>query len=162
MADYWVDSNVFEEGRKGPYAFDLAPRFWSLVDEFIKSGQIASSILAFRELRESIGEMAEWASRQRNTGLFIEPDDDVQESYSKIVAYIASRYPDNQARRRFLSGVDPWLIAHAMTYGGKVVTLEEEVRDDSAKVKIPNVCEHFQVGCITTYEMLRELRVSWS
>ena len=157
-----MDSNVFEEGRKGAYAFDLAPRFWKLIDELIESGQIASSLLAFRELRDSIGEMAEWASIHRDSGLFIEPDDAVQESYGNIVAYVVSRYPDNQTRRRFLSGVDPWLIAHAVSYGGKVVSLEEEVREDSAKVKIPNVCKRFGIDCITTYEMLRELGVSWS
>ena len=162
MVDYWLDSNVFEEGRKGPYGFDLAPRFWTLIDELIESGQIATSLLGFDELGGSGGEMAEWAANHRRSGLFREPNEAVQVSYREVVEHVASEYPDNAAQRRFLSGLDPWLIAHASAEGGKVVSLEEAVGEASHKVKIPNVCRHFRIECITTYEMLRELGVSWS
>ena len=75
---------------------------------------------------------------------------------------MVERYPDNQARRRFLSGADPWLLAHAMVYGGAVVTLEQRVKDDSKQAKIPNVGDNFRVQSMTTYGMLRELGISWS
>ena len=42
------------------------------------------------------------------------------------------------------------------------MTLEEKVMDTSQQVKIPNVCSHFNVTCINTYQMLRELGVAWT
>ena len=32
---------MFIEGMKGPYGFDIAPRFWELIDEMIEVGRIA-------------------------------------------------------------------------------------------------------------------------
>ena len=61
-----------------------------------------------------------------------------------------------------MNRADPWVIAHAISQGGTVVTLEEKVMDTSQQVKIPNVCSHFKVTCINTYQMLRELGVAWN
>ena len=74
-----------------------------------------------------------------------------------------TRYPDNQARRRFLDRADPWVIAHAGVDGGTVVTSEVRVPENSGKVKIPNVCDQLQVPVrsINVYQMLRELGVAW-
>ena len=36
MVDYWLDSSVFIEGMKGPYGFDLAPRFWTVLDARVR------------------------------------------------------------------------------------------------------------------------------
>lgn len=162
MADYWLDSNVFIEGRKGPYGFDIAPRFWSLIDEMVPVGRVSSSSLVYRELLEAEPDLFKWVIIRRQSGLFIEPDLGVQEAYREIIRYLLDRYNNNQSRRRFLEKADPWVIAHAFALGGSVVTLEAKVPDDSQKVKIPNVCDHFNVPCVTTYQMLRELGVSWN
>jgi Domain of unknown function (DUF4411) len=51
----------------------------------------------------------------------------------------------------------PWVIAHALDDGGAVVTHEVLVSSDSMRVKIPNVCAHFGVGCIRAYEAFEKL-----
>ena len=162
MSDYWLDSNVFIEGRKGPYGFDIAPRFWSIIDEMVAAGRVSSSTLVYRELLAGEVDLFHWAEDRKESGLFVVPDIDVQEAVRSIIRYVIERYNDNQARRRFLARADPWVIAHAYAAGGSVVTLEARVRDDSQKVKIPNVCTHFGVRSVTTYQMLRELGVSWT
>ena len=60
-----MDTNVFDEGRKGPYGFDIAPRFWQLMDELSEAGEISCPILVHDELRESEEEMANWAATFR-------------------------------------------------------------------------------------------------
>ena len=60
-----------------------------------------------------------------------------------------------------MDGADPWVIAHAIAHGGVVVTFEARAPVNSHQVRIPNVCQRFDVRCITTYQMLRELGVSW-
>ena len=54
------------------------------------------------------------------------------------------------------------MIAQAVADGSAVVTLETEVPANSQKVKIPNVCNQFNARHINTYQMLRELGVSWN
>ena len=162
MTDFWLDSNVFIEGKKGPYGFDIAPRFWTLIDELIEEGQIACPIKVYEELLEGQDEVANWAKERRYSGLFVDPSAAVQEDFIKIMGYVTQRYPNNYARRRFLDRADPWVIAHAVAQGGAVVTLESRVGSNSLQVKIPNVCDNIPVECINTYDMLRQLGVSWN
>ena len=166
MVDYWLDSNVFIEGKKGPYGFDIAPRFWSLMDELIADNRIACPAMVYKELLDTQDDLATWIQNRRASGLFTQPDIHVQETYRGVVDYVMQGYPDNQARRRFLDRADPWVIAHAIAQEGTVVSLEGRVRNDSQQVKIPNVCDHFgvrfNVRCVNTYQMLRELGVSWN
>ena len=82
--------------------------------------------------------------------------------FQEVVTYVMQRYPDNQSRRRFMNRADPWVIAHAIAQGGTVVSLEGCAPNTSTKVKIPNVCSHFNVTCINTYQMLRELGAIWT
>lgn len=162
MVDYWLDSNVFIEGRKGPYDFDIAPRFWDILDELIRDSRISCPILVYDELTDGQDDLSEWAKERRRAGLFTEPSEAVQRTFRRVAAYVTQRYPDNQSRRRFMNRADPWVIAHALSQGGSVVTLEEKVMDTSQQVKIPNVCSHFSVTCINTYQMLRELGAIWT
>ena len=124
MTDYWLDSNAFIEGKKGPYGFDIAPRFWALIDDLTESGQISCPAHVCDELLEGQDDLEEWARDRRASGLFVEPDAEVQVAYRDVVAYVVQHYPVNQARRRFLDRADPWVIAHAIAEGGTVVTLE--------------------------------------
>ena len=161
MADYWIDSTVFIEGKKGPYGFDIAPRFWKLVDELIDGERIASPVLVFDELEDGQDDLSEWAKSRRHSGFFSQPSTEVQAALRAVVAYVNANYPPNHVTKRFLDRADPWVIAHALGEGGAVVTLEARVPGNSQKVKIPNVCDHFGVRSLTTYQMLRELGVSW-
>ncbi len=159
MPEYWIDSNVFIQAANGPYGFDIAPGFWVALDNLAASGRIASSLMVYGELLRMDDDLAIWARERRTPALFAEPDESVQTAFQEVARYVQGEYAANQAAM-FLSGADPWLIAHAMASGGKVVTLETMVPSNSQKVKIPNVCRAFGVGFTNTYGMLRELGVS--
>ena len=93
----------------------------------------------------------------------MEPSTAVQEAFRDITACVNANYPATNATRRFLDSADPWVIAHAVAEGSAVVTMEIAVPSNVQKVKIPNVCNHsnFNIRCVNTYQMLRELGVSW-
>ena len=80
--------------------------------------------------------------------------------FRRVSEHVRKTYAQNQARE-FLGRADPWLIAHAIAEGGKVVTLEVRVPVISQKVKIPNVCDAFGITTLNTYQMLRELGASF-
>ncbi len=161
MVEYWLDSNVFIEGAKGPYGFDLAPRFWEILDEMAGDGLLACPAMVYDELLDGQDDLASWTRNRKGTGLFADPDMAVQRQFQRVCAHAAEHYPDNQPRRRFLDRADPWVIAHAMATGGAVVTHEQRNPATSNKAKIPNVCGHFDVRRIDVYRMLRERGVSW-
>ena len=147
MPDYWLDANIFIESKKGPYAFDIAPGFWSFIQNQAGDGVIGSSSLVFDELVGLQDNLADWARAHRDL-LFVAPDAAVQASLSSIADFVrASCQPRSAAE--FLAKADPWIIAHARTYGGAVVTLEARVPANSSKAKIPNVCDHFNVTSIS-------------
>lgn len=159
MPDYWIDSDVFIQAKNGPYGFDIAPGFWAVLDRMNGMGLVASSTLARDELMAGNDELADWARERGATAMFVEPDEGTQASFQRVAQHVRGRYAENQAAK-FLSGADPWLIAHSMSSGGKVVTQETRVGDNSEQVKIPNVCDFFGVESLNMYQMLRELGAS--
>ncbi|MCH8898554.1 MAG: DUF4411 family protein, partial [Chloroflexi bacterium] len=147
--------------KNGLYGFDLVPGFWRLLDEKAGDGILASPVMVYQELVSEVDdELAQWVRDRRNSGLFVEPDDPVQSAFRDIADYVETTYSSGQASA-FLSGADPWLIAHAKVYGGKVVTYEKQVASSSTRAKIPNVCVVFEVESIRLLEMLRAMGASF-
>ena len=52
---------------------------------------------------------------------------------------------------------DPWLIAYAKKYDFVLVSEETSEPHRKNKVKIPDVCNSFNVKCINMIKMFREL-----
>ncbi|MCI0788728.1 MAG: DUF4411 family protein [Chloroflexi bacterium] len=88
-------------------------------------------------------------------------DPQVQNAVTQIADYV-NRHPIYQHpwKAQFLAKADPWIIAQAIEHGGKVVTFEAPVAENSYRVKIPNVCKQFGIKTTTVYEMLRALGVT--
>jgi hypothetical protein len=158
--EFWLDANVFITSKNAYYPFDLFPAFWSFLDKMIAAGRIASPRLVYQELEAAGDELSQWVKARANSGLFADPDADVQASLAKVANYVVASYSKPEAEL-FLKGADPWLVAHAMTQGGTVVTLER-YDPQAKKAKIPNVCAHFGVKYVNTFDMLRALGASFS
>lgn len=60
-------------------------------------------------------------------------------------------------RDNFLAKADPWIIAKAKAIGTSVVTHEAVAAVNTRKVKVPNICQQFEVPCLNTFQFLREL-----
>lgn len=163
---YWLDTSVYITAKQGPYRFNVFGVFWAFLSEQLDAGTIRSPKLVYQEIvsnEQSHDDLAIWAKSRRGNGLCVSPSAKVQDALRKIGDYVASkpRYPQPQ-KARFLSGADPWLIAHALVDGGVVVTLETDLKPESQKVRIPDVCTHFGVRCINTSDMLEELGAKFS
>ena len=161
MPEFWIDSDSLIESKKGPYAFDIAPGFWKFLEQKISEETIASSVTVYNELEDYGAEddLLQWAKQQKDAGFFITPDPLVQTLFRQIADYVNNTYPQHQASK-FLDDADPWIIAHAKAYGGRVVTFEKSA-PNSQKPKIPDICHHFEMEeCLNLYEMVRKLGMS--
>ena len=158
MPNYWLDSDSLIRTKNGPYGFDIAPSFWSFIERKMDEGTIESSSMVFSELENGDeDDLLVWARKQKDKGYFIEPHEIIQSIFREIANYVNQNYPPFQASE-FLKGADPWIIAHAKAYGGKVVTFEVPA-PSSNKPKIPDIAAHFNVETLNIYQMGRELQI---
>ena len=135
---------------------DICPAYWDWLDMQFQQGIIASVDMIGRELKEGNDELAEWAKARPDH--FIKNDDaETQDVFSNLVqAVMVGDYnPGN--RDNFLAKADPWIIAKAKAIGATVVTHEAIVAPNTKKVKVPNICQQFDVPCLNTFQFLREL-----
>ena len=63
------------------------------------------------------------------------------------------------AKAKFATGADGWLVAYARIHGSTVVTNEQSAPESRKEVKLPDVCDQFEVRRDHTFAMLRALSV---
>jgi hypothetical protein len=145
------------------YAFDIHTTFWTWMDGALKRGDVGCPRYVFKEIVENVrveDNLARWVGARKKHNLHIEPNEDVYASLKKVTQYVfkSGRYTMPFALD-FMKYADPWIIAYAMGYGGKIVTQESGTQDKAAAVFIPDVCHKFNVDCVKVWDMLRELDV---
>ena len=82
-------------------------------------------------------------------------DELVQEQVSEVL----SEFPRLVDNRTGKSGADPWVIALALTAENYIVLTEENPTDSKNRPKIPDVCDHFNLQCITVVDVIK--RENW-
>lgn len=161
MARFWLDANVLIQAKNDLYSFEIAPPFWSFLDEQAKLGEVRSSTKIYDEILKREAEkdkLTLWVKNRKNSGMFVIPSKDVQKAYGQIADYTVEKYSQRRPKANaFLSGADGWIIAHAKCDGGIVVSHESRVDKSSMTPKIPNICTQFEVSCIGLAEMLTRL-----
>ena len=81
-------------------------------------------------------------------------DTKTSEHLTKVADWVQKADFRQAAKKLFLSGADPILIAAALAHGHIVVSHEAHVEGQKRKVKIPTVCRALGVSCVTTFQML--------
>lgn len=157
---YVLDANVFIEAARRYYAFDLAPAFWRALIEHAIQGRVLSIDRVSEELKKGHDDLAKWAKTEFHEWFVSTAEHSVIECYRSIMEWVHSRSQfSDVAKADFAGGADGWLVAFARTRGYVVVTHEQFDDKIKRKVPIPNVCRAFDVSCVDTFAMLRELGV---
>ena len=142
----------------------MVPRFWQFIDEQLDAEHVQMCRLAYKEIMEGgyKDALAVWCKARKNRGLCKPETKPVQDMYQVIVAHVQDAYGKNVQRvMEFLIGADGWVIASALATDGFVVT-SENVRANKSKIKVPTVAKVFDVRCLNTPEMLRELGANFA
>lgn len=153
---YLLDANTLIEAKNRYYRMAVCPAYWSWIQRSQGAGVVASIDLVAEELKRGNDELATWAKGQ--TDLFLPvSDDDTQQSFGAVAQQVAAEAAGMKAGAldEFLAGADPWLIAKAMALKDAVVVTHEQFNlQMRRKFSIPNVCHHFGVPWIDTFELL--------
>lgn len=152
---YILDSNSFRvlEGYY-PQTFQT---FWDQFNELVRSGRAGSVEEVRKELDQRAARqyLLDWL--EANKRIFVPPTPEDMAFVARIFAI--PHFQQLIGTKQLARGdpvADPWIIARASSIAGTVVT-EEKLKPGGAK--IPNVCDHFGVECISLEQMLQ--REGW-
>ncbi len=150
---YLLDSNIFIEAYHRYYNDKIVSSFWQWLenDEDIYTiSQVKEEIKAGTDdLYKLIQNV-----RELNT---------VSELMRDIATYVQDKYDNPAETDAFLAKADPLLISTASAAGATIVSNEVLVGDDSTKIKIPNVCNEFEVEYnYGIFDILRSKQINLS
>ena len=168
---YWLDADTLITAKNSIYAFEINTTLWAWFDTQLTAKIVRSPERVFREIMSFKKEdpLKQWVSARKSEGMCVEPDKRVSEGLRMIANHLYTttiinpktrkpmlRYKPAQAEV-FGRGADAFVIAHAMADKGTVVTFESDKFPDAQRIRIPDICAHFEVPCINLRQLLMAL-----
>ena len=133
------------------------PTLWKQFDVLIRDGSIVSTREVLREINDGpIEALHTWA--KDNPDLFPSPTAVEGEYVAKIFA--VGHLQQNIEMQKLLRGgknADPFVVAKGAVEKRAVVTME---KFKANAAKIPNICKHFDVSCLSLEEFME--KEGWS
>lgn len=157
---YLLDSNTYIQAKNTYYHMDICPAYWDWLDKQFEAGLISSIKMVKDELKSGDDDLADWV-KKRDSHFISNNDEKTQNAFSAIAAAIMQGDYNLANRDNFMAKADPWLIAKAMTLGATIVSQELRVPLSSKSVKIPNICDIFNIQCINTFQFLKLLKANF-
>jgi hypothetical protein len=147
-------SSLIELNRHNP--IDVFPSVWKNMESLISKGLLVAPTEVLYEITERDDQLAKWAKEQ--TSFFRAPT----QKQIEILKGILKVYP-SMVREDRKYDADPWVIALAiemttdsqqtLTPIKRIVVTEEKLRGE--KVRIPYVCQKYNIDSIDIIEMFR-------
>jgi hypothetical protein len=154
---YCFDSCALIEPWTKYYSPDICNDYWQVLEGMIERGELFCSSEVFEEVKKQEDGLSSWLSKHKRAVMSI--DDEVQNKIREILR----DFPTLIDTKRDRSMADPWVVAHAIVKKATVVTKELPVDSTrTAKVKIPNVCNHYGIRYIDDFMFVKEIGLKFS
>ncbi len=162
---YLIDSDVLITAKNRYYAFLICPGFWDSILHNHSLGYIHSIDRVKQELLlgSDDDDLVRWVGRSVPADFFLGSDvGEVVTAFTQVMLWVMrhAQYYD-EAKAKFASGADGWLVAHGMTSGKTIVTNEQPRPGARSQIKLPDVCKAFSVDFEDTFGMLHKLGVQY-
>ena len=167
MSKYIVDSNFFIQAHRSIYPLDVVQSFWLKIKSLSQSGTIVSIDKVRKEIYDKSShedELKIWCDSNLSDGFFINTDSVLKNNISIVSwTHSMSDHYTRSAIQEFLETdlADPWLIAFVISNDWTIVTYEKSQPERKNRIKIPEICNQFNVRYIDTIQMFRELSESF-
>jgi hypothetical protein len=157
-----LDASVFIQAYRSYYHFDIAPGFWNALIQHASTGVLLSIDRVKAEIDKGKDDLSKWANSHFHGWFESTAVDDVLATYGEVIrwAMAQSQYTD-AAKAKFADeeNADARVVAYAKAKGCVVVTQEKPAPQSKTEVKVPDVCNAFDVPWIDTFEMMRRLGI---
>lgn len=165
---YLLDASVLITSHSLYYPIDRVPEFWDWLLHNAKDGRVKVPFEIYEEVKEGPDEegrdlLYDWvASEEVRQNLLLSEDADPHLVSRVVNEGYATDLTDGEIEQ---IGRDPFLISYALgdRANRRVVTTEvskpKRLRQNR---RIPDVCKGFDIECIDTFALVRELNFSTS
>ena len=158
---YVLDTGVFIQAHRNYYALDLCPGFWEALRHFQGENRLRSIDRVKDEISEGDA-LADWIKGAPDGFFESTADVSVAKKYAQLMEWPVRVGFTDDARAEFAAVADGWLVAYAAVHGLTVVTHESSEPRRRNKIKVPDACEQFGVESMNTFEMLRQLEITFA
>jgi Domain of unknown function (DUF4411) len=158
-----LDANILIEAHRRYYHFDICPGFWNALLYHHSNAIVFSVDRVYDEIKHGMDNLANWVNSEvPNTFFLNTQEQDTVASYSEMITWASNNtYVHSYAINEFARSADSWLIAHAHANNLTVVTMETSAPLDRKRLRIPDVCEAFNVECIDSFQMLKAIQAKF-
>ncbi len=165
VPNYLVDSDVLITAKNRYDALGICPGFWDSILYGHSCGHLHRIDRVKQELLRGSkdDDLVQWVGQCVPAGFFLASGgSEVVASYRRVMLWVNrhKQYRD-EAKAKFASDADGWLVAHGMATGKTVVTLEQSSPESLTAIKLPDVCHAFSVPCGNIFAMLHRLGVRY-
>jgi len=157
---YLIDSNVLMEAHRQYYSFRVVPGFWQWIINAHSQGLVGSVRRVRDEINAGEDELRDWI-KDLPAQFFAEEDTEVTVRLSELARWAVTSGYEQEITDKFLGSADLLLIAHAKADHHTAVSLESSKPNSAKHIQIPDVCKHFEIKCIRTFEMLADANVEF-
>lgn len=162
---YLIDSDVLITAKNRYYAFPICPGFWDSLLHAHSLGTVHSIDRVKQELLlgRDDEDLVQWVGQSAPGDFFLGSDRaDVVAAFQRVMLWVTRHHQyQDEAKAKFSTGADGWLVAHGMATGRIVVTNEQPRPESRSQIKLPDVCRAFSVSFQDTFSMLRRLNVRY-
>jgi len=148
LLGYCIDSSALIDLK--PYPQDIFQKVWGNLEGIISQGLLIAPEEVLRELMRKDDEISRWAKQHKQ--MFIDLDICQTQELSNIL----KRFPNLLDINKTHADADAIIIALAKCKGWSVITNEKHSGNPQGKPKIPDVCGHYNIKCLSLFDFLRE------
>jgi hypothetical protein len=140
---YCIDTSSIIEWFVDTYPPAIFPSLPERMEALIASGRLRAPKAVRDELSRETDECYKWAKAQAD--LFVEESTSVQ----LVVRQLMATHHNAAKPHKGISGADPFVIAMAKDGGSHWIVVNDEHPGSLENRKIPFVCNHEKVACIS-------------
>ena len=146
---YVIDTCALIDLWRRRYPRDIFPTLWQKLEELIGAGELVAPQEVRAELQRQHDELCVWARKQKQC--FTELDAEQIVCVRKILLI----FPSLIDTKKTIPDADPFVVALAMSKGWKVIS-SENPGGTSLRKRIPDVCDHYKIKCLSLLDFFRE------
>ncbi len=151
---YLLDADTFITAKRTHYQFDFCPAYWDWLVRAHSNGVVFSIRKVLEELSGKGDDLSKWVSELEET-FFLPHVLETAEPWNAVSSWIRSQAQyEASVINKFQKGADYYLVVQALAGQHTVVTYEKSAPDAKKSIKIPDVCKHLGIKCVSPFDML--------
>lgn len=164
---YILDANILIDAKRDYYPISRVPEFWDWIIYQGQQGVIKIPIEVYEEFSDTKDKdgdkdvLATWAEKEEVKNSLLLKEEAEQDLVARITYGGYLKNPTDEELEKM--GRDPFLLSYALKDINNRCIVTTEFSKPSrigANRHIPDVCKDFNIKCINSFQMIRELNFS--